>query len=52
VARGAYSAPQTSYLGLRGPTLRPLLLRGVEGGKGRGHQMIYAPRHQKPSCYH
>ena len=36
---GAYSAPKTSELSLRDLLLRPLLLRGEEGGEGSGEDV-------------
>jgi len=50
----ADSAPPNPLAGFKRPTLRPLLLSGVEGrgGKGDGAKMIFALGRQKPSCCH
>ena len=51
---GLYNAHQTPWLGLRGPTLKPLLLRGEErrGRKRReekrGDKMIYVQDAKNP----
>ena len=49
------SAPPNPLNGFKGPSLRSVLLRGVEqcqrgGETERNAKMIYAPVHQKPSC--
>ena len=48
-----HQTPQPGLSGQR-PTLRPVLLSGVEGKgwKGEGAKLIYAPKSQKPSRCH